>query len=236
MKNYSALSLVFAAAVLALLLPVASQAQNYSYYNQQFLNYALVSSRAQAIREGLRANSGGDTSVNNVVRGTTTFSSTGSLIIPKEIAQRIGKTAQEKREAETGLTKGLKEFEGYLKNRGYAANDVARSSSLLFLSCVYVYQGKQLMQKQVDGVYKAFKNYYETDKRFQSLTDKERQKIYEMDAMMWSVIFINAFTANEKGDRASDKKAKDTAEYVFEQFIGVPINKVRMKTNGFEID
>ena len=123
-----------------------------------------------------------------------------------------------------------------MKDGGYTGNDVARASSTLFFSCLYVYSGKQLTPKQKDSVYKAFKNYYETDKYFQSLNDRERQKIYETSGLMWSVVFINAFKAQEKGDAASAKTAKDTAEYVFEQFVGVPINKVRFKANGFEID
>lgn len=170
------------------------------------------------------------------VRGKTTFSSTGSYIITKEIARKVGKTPAEKRDAEAGAIKALENFEGILKDNSFASNDVARASAVLFISCLNTYKESKMTRKQMDGVYAKFKDFYETDEYFQSLDDRGKQRTYEVIGFLWSMVFINHVKATETGDRASKQKAKDVAEQVFKQFLATSIKNVRMTADGFEVD
>lgn len=172
----------------------------------------------------------------NVARGTATFSSSGALMIPKDFAREIGKTAQEKREAEAKITTHLTFFNGFLKHRGYKANDVARTSSMIFVECLSHYLNKDLTQGQKNGVYAAFRDLYETDEYFQSLSNKEKQENYETQALLWSFVADAAVAVQEKGDGDSKRRLKTTAENIFKQFIGIPITDVRLTADGFEID
>lgn len=178
----------------------------------------------------------GVSTVKNVARGTTTFSSSGSLVIPKEFAREIGKTGQGEREAEAKIIKHLTFFDGFLKYRGYAANDVARTSSMIFVECLSQYLNKDLTQEQKNGVYAAFKDLYETDEYFQSLSNTEKQKNYETQALLWSFVADASIAVREKGDGESKRRLKNTAENIFKQFVGFPITDVRLTAGGFEID
>ncbi len=184
-----------------------------------------------------RTKSGGTKApVKKVARETSTFTPSGSLIMPREFANEFGKTPQEKRDAEAAFAQGLGVVEDLKKQKGFAANDVARASSLLFINCLATYSGKDLTQKQKDGIYSTFKNLYETDEYFQSLSDKQRQRVYETNGILWMFVSTYFRLAEEKGDRESLQKSRDTAEYIFNQFIGVPITSIRLKPDGFEID
>lgn len=172
----------------------------------------------------------------DVVRGETTFSPTGALIVPKELAQKYGKTAQEKREAEVAFTKSLGIYENFLKSKGYASNDMARVSSSLFITCMLSYTNRDLTQKQRDGIYESFRDYYETDADFQALGDREKQKNYETNGLLWAFVSTISIAAEEKGDPKSLQKAKETAENIFRRFTGISIGSIRLTADGFEID
>lgn len=254
MKKHFTVAAIFAAAALLAVLPAQTRAQytsSYIYNNNAFLNYALASQRAEETRRGLQiyssdddAASGGGRARNNgnavpnkkIVRGAAQFNSTGTYIFPKEFAQKFGRNDKEKREMESAFVRGLDDFEGTTKSRGYRTNDVARSSTSLFVISLSYYYGNELTQKQKDGIYNAFTRYYESDARFQTLNDREKQKIYEGNAILWSFVFISGVVAQEKNDEASRKKTKEAAETIFSVFLGIPISKVHLNPNGMKID
>lgn len=205
--------------------------------------------KSQTIRKGLEANRANSQnhslprentrsrSSEPAVRGTSTFTTNGGLIIPKDFANKVGKTAKEKRDLETTFVKAYGIFSDNIKKSKYwVANDVALSSSMLFINCLYNYSGKQLTQQQKDGIYKTFKNLYETDEYFQSLNNTERQKIYEMHGLLWAIEAVISDPARESRDSLRLKEAKDGAEVIFKHFAGVSIDRVRLKPEGFEIN
>lgn len=218
-------------------------------YDSWKMNNMMFSSAARPTgRSGKSVRSRGGSSSNNTatgggrrtnnatvvaaVRGATTFSSTGSFLMPKYIAEHLGKNEKEKREFEETFVKGLNSFRELEKIKGYVKNDVARAASSVFVFCISSHSGKPLTQKQKDGVYKTFKEFYETDKTFQSLGNQDKQRIYEKNAIFWSFVYIADVAAAMKGDVVSRKKAKETAAFVFQSFTGVSIDKVRLSADG----
>lgn len=216
-------------------------------YDSTVMNSMMTDTRS-AVKNGggLRAKSGSASANANprspsgsankkAARASITFTSTGSFIALGKLAKKMSNSPEDERKTEAGFINAVTFFNKVMKEKGYPTNDLAHATTALFVNCVGVYSGKDATQRQRDGIYNAFKEYYETSEYFQSLTNKQKQENYELTALMWATVYVNDSIAVEKGDKASRKRAKDTAETMMDEFIGAKINKVRLTDDGFEI-
>lgn len=195
-------------------------------------NSSAAASAARRTTNGTNADAGNKT----VARGTTTFKPIGSYIFQAPLAKKYRKDPEERQSMEAAILKGFGIYKDFLASRRYAPNDVARSTSSVFILGLYGYYGKDLTQKQKEGIYKTIKDWFETNTIFQSWSDAERQEKYEYDVMMWTVLLVDASIMDEKNDEASRKYLKKTAETVFKDYVGFPISSVHLTADGMTVD
>lgn len=195
-------------------------------------NSSVASSAARRTTNGADADAGNKP----VARGTTTFKQNGSYIFQEPLAKKYRKNPQEKQGVESAILEGFGMYKDLLAARGYAPNDVARSTSSVFILGLYGYYGKELTQKQKDGIYKTIRNHFETSAIFQSWSDVERQERYEYDVIAWTIILTKISMMTEKNDDASRKDLKKTTEAVFKDIMEFPISRVHLTADGMTID
>lgn len=172
---------------------------------------------------------------NEVTAGKTTFTPTGSFLLLKEFAKRISKNEGEIKKAEEYLIFHYNDYNDLVKKRGWTPNDVARSASSVLISCINMYHDRDVLsQAQREGIYRQSKERFETDEAFQATTNADKQKAYELNVMLWSMIGTYYILAKEKNDPKVIKAVGDAAAVMFEYYTGQTIEELKITDNGLK--
>lgn len=171
-----------------------------------------------------------------ITAGRATFTPTGSFLMVKEFAKRISDNEEERKKAEQYLINNYGDYENIIKARGWARNDVARSASSVLISCINFYHdGDVLTEAQRAGIYRQSKDWFETDGTFQAATNADKQKAYEVNVMLWTVIGTYYELAKQKNDPKVLKAVGDAAATIFEFYTGESIDRVKVTDDGLKM-
>ncbi len=173
---------------------------------------------------------------NKIAAGKTTFTPTGSFLLVKEFSKKISNNEEERKKAEQFLINNYGDYEDVIKTKGWTRNDVARSASSVLISCINIYNdGDFLTETQRAGIYRQSKEWFETDEAFQATTNAEKQKAYEINVMLWTMIGTYYELANEKNDPKVIKAVGDAAAVIFEYYTGESIKRVKVTDDGLKM-
>ncbi len=128
------------------------------------------------------------------------------------------------------------DYNDLVKKRGWTPNDVARSASSVLISCINFYHdGDFLTQAQRAGIYRQSKEWFETNETFQATTNVDKQKAYELNVMLWTVIGTYYELAKEKNDPKLIKAVGDVAAIIFEFYTGESIKRLKVTDDGLKM-
>ena len=173
---------------------------------------------------------------NKTAAGKTTFTPTGSFLLVKEFSKKISNNEEERKKAEQYLINNYGDYNDLVKKRGWTPNDVARSASSVLISCINFYHdGDFLTQAQRAGIYRQSKEWFETDEAFQATTNAEKQKAYEINVMLWTIIGTYYTLAKEKNDPKLIKAVGNVADIIFEYYTGESIKRMKVTDDGLKM-
>lgn len=173
---------------------------------------------------------------NKDAAGKTTFTPTGSFLMVKEFSIKISDNEEERKKAEQYLINNYGDYENLIKAKGWTRNDVARSASSVLISCINIYHDSDfLTEAQRAGIYRQSKEWFETDGTFQATNNAEKQKAYEINVMLWTIIGTYYKLAKQKNDPKVIKAVGDAASTIFEFYTGESINRVRVTDDGLRM-
>jgi len=173
---------------------------------------------------------------NKTAAGKTTFTPTGSFLLVKEFSKKISNNEEERKKAEQYLINNYGDYNDLVKKRGWTPNDVARSASSVLISCINFYHdGDFLTQAQRAGIYRQSKEWFETNETFQATTNVDKQKAYELNVMLWTVIGTYYELAKEKNDPKLIKAVGDVAAIIFEFYTGESIKRLKVTDDGLKM-
>jgi len=168
--------------------------------------------------------------------GKTTFTPTGSFLLVKEFSKKISNNEEERKKAEQFLINNFGDYEDFIKAKGWTRNDVARSASSVLISCINIYNNSDfLTENQRAGIYRQSKEWFETDETFQATTNAEKQKAYEINVMLWTMIGTYYVLAKEKNDPKVTKAVGNVAAVIFEFYTGESIKRMKVTDDGLKM-
>jgi len=173
---------------------------------------------------------------NKIAAGKTTFTPTGSFLLVKEFSKKISKNEEERKKAEQYLINNYDDYEEIVKKKGWTRNDVARSASSVLINCINIYNDSDfLTEAQRAGIYRQSKEWFEMDEAFQATTNAEKQKAYEINVMLWTIIGTYYKLAEEKNDPKLIKAVGNVADIIFEYYTGESIKRMKVTDDGLKM-
>lgn len=167
--------------------------------------------------------------------GTTLFRPVAASIYPHQMAAQVTQNNAERRELETFLMDCLRNYEANMRRQRQPVKDVARAVSYFIGISYNVYSPHStLTPSQGDALRAEIKETLEQDERFQSLSNRERQEMYETMAVMAEYVAISADVAAQKGNKQLGDMAREMAKSNLESLFGVPASQIRITDNGLE--
>lgn len=166
---------------------------------------------------------------------STTFQPQATAIMPEVIAERTAKTPQERQEVAQNLTRWLQDYTQLLRKNNKPENDVARATAFLIANNYQVYSGKKISQPQFDALVANIRTTLGQDRQFLAASDRTKQQIYEEAAIMGTYVLVAQEIAQQNKDSQSVAQLRDIAKRVVESFFEVPIEKVRLTSQGVEL-
>lgn len=169
------------------------------------------------------------------VKGTTAFRSVSATIFPQQMAAKAAQNPTDKRELEAFFAQCLKNYEANMRREGQPVKDVARAVSYMAGVSYNIYHGGNALSAGEGAALRAeIKTALEQDERFQNLSNRERQEMYETMAVMAEFVAISADVAAQKGNQQLAEMAKEMAKENLESLFGVPASQIRITDAGLE--
>ncbi len=161
----------------------------------------------------------------NAALGTTTFTNSGSYLMPAVFARNVTKDKADVNEQEQVFREALAGYEQSAREKKFNPNDVARSGSGLITFCLQVFYGEKFNSNQYRSVYKKLKENLESNVEFSKLSDSDKQKMNETSVMLSLMVNAVNTEAVDSGSSAKKIQAQNFASEVFQRFTGVAIDK-----------
>lgn len=192
------------------------------------------SSDSRSATMGARNSGSNSGSYRRAASGTTTFRPIGGTIMPQQLAAELTKSPQDRQELEQAFVKCLNYYKEIANANGVVLNDVARASSFYIEANYMVYSGSQgLTPEQGKGLRSSVTAALGEDAKFQAMSAREKQKMYETAAIMGAYVINGHDLAEKKNDRKAAAEFQQLAKENLEKLLG-PIDKVSFTDNGIE--
>src|SRR5262245_61708938 len=109
----------------------------------------------------------------------TTFRTVGPAFVPQQLAARLGKPPQERRDIEAVWTRGLRFYTDNAREKGVPLNDVARALNYFISTNYYVYSlGAGPTQDQMSATRDLIRANMVQDPTFRRMSDRQKQEAY----------------------------------------------------------
>ena len=210
-----------------------------AYYRRS----AIGNKAGSSFRSSLRTVASNRRSSNTVPRstatsrriGSTTFSPVSTSIVPLEMAATASKTGTERQEMEAFFEQCLQNYEANMRQQGQPIRDVARAVSY-FIGVNYnvLHGGNALTANQGSALRAQIKAALEQDETFQRMSNREKQQMYEMMAVMAEFVAVSSDVAAQKGNKQLADMARDMAKDNLEKLLGTSVNNIRITDHGLE--
>ena len=194
---------------------------------------------SDALRNNQSGNGGGRarTGRSGTVRAanaSTVFRPVAGTIVPQQMAAQMAKSPEDRQELEQVFTNCLNYYKEIAKANNAALSDVARATSFYIEANYMVYAGSQgLTPEQGKGLRSTVSAALSEDAKFQAMSAREKQKMYETSAIMGAYVVLGHDQAEKKNDSKAAAEFQQLAKENLEKLLG-PINKVSFTDNGIE--
>lgn len=181
------------------------------------------------------ARSGTSRGVVRASSGTTTFRPVGGTIFPQQLAAQFAKTPQDRQELEQLFMKCLNLYEDKARSNGGEVHDVARAMTYFVNINYATVKGVPLSESQFNAMRDEVRTGLLNDDKFQAMSAREKQKMYETMAVMASYVMIGYSDSETKGDAKGLQLFREIAKENLEKLLGVPLSRVRFTDKGLDL-
>lgn len=167
----------------------------------------------------------------------TAFLASQPPFVPQQLAERLGKTQQERQQIESVLTKCLNFYTDNAIQKGVPLNDVARALNYFISTNYFVYSlGAGPTQAQMNATRDVIRANMAEDDAFRSMSDKQKQEAYETLIVLAGFVDLGYGTAKQSGDAGAAAQFRDMAKYNLETLLGAPIDKIHFTNYGLTLN
>ena len=169
--------------------------------------------------------------------GDTSFHASQPPFVPQQLAERLGKTQQERQFIESILIKCLNNYTDSAIQKGVPLNDVARALNYFIGTNYFVYtSGAGPTPEQINATRDRIRANMAQDDAFRSMSDKQKQEAYETLIVLAGFVDLGAGTAKQTGDTNAAAQFRDMAKYNLETLLGTPIEKIHFTNDGLALN
>jgi hypothetical protein len=172
----------------------------------------------------------------SVAQGTA-FNSSEPPFVPQQLADRLGKTAQERQYIEGVLTKCLNFYVDTAIQKGVPLNDVALALNYFISTNYFVYSsGGGPTPSQMSATRDLIRANMGQDNVFRGMSDKQKQEAYETLIVLAGFVDLGYGTAKQSGDANAAAQFREMAKNNLETLLGTPIEKIHFTNNGLALN
>ena len=166
----------------------------------------------------------------------TVFHASQPPFVPQQLAERLGKTKQERQDIEGILTECLKFYSDTAKQKGMPLNDVARALNYFISANYFVYSsGAGPTPEQMRATRDSIRASMVQDDAFQRMSDKQKQEAYETLIVLAGVVDLGTGTARKNGDTNAAAQFREIAKRNLEALLGAPVGKIYFAKDGLAL-
>jgi Family of unknown function (DUF6683) len=171
------------------------------------------------------------------VSDDTTFQSQQPPFVPEQLAQKLGKTPQEKQYIEGVFTKCLTFYTDTARQKAVPLNDVALALNYYLSTNYFVYSNGQGPTKdQMSATRDMIRANMAQDDAFRKMSDRQKQETYETLIVLAGFVDLGYGTAKQRGDANAAAQFREMAKYNLETMLGAPIAKIHYTTDGLSVN
>ncbi|MET0646042.1 MAG: DUF6683 family protein [Pyrinomonadaceae bacterium] len=165
--------------------------------------------------------------------GPTTFQPVAPMLAPRQLA---AKASAEQKEVEKFYSELLEDYKALARRKGLPQNDVARAASfaLAVSHDVYSGEGRELGQRQLEGLREQMREVLSEDADFQRLSDREKQELFEGYAILGMYISTLYDGARRANHQKGIEQLRQMARTHLEETFGVPVERVTFTDAGVD--
>jgi hypothetical protein len=173
------------------------------------------------------------TSTPHTPAGPTTFRPVAPMLAPQQLA---AKASAEQKEVEKFYSDLLEDYKALARQKGLPQNDVARAASfaLAVSHDVYSGDGRELSQRQLDGLREQMREVLSEDADFQRLSDREKQELFEGYAILGMYISTLYDGARRSNHQKGIEQLRQVARTHLEETFGVRVENLTFTDSGVD--
>jgi len=174
---------------------------------------------------------------NSPASTNTVFNPTQPPFVPQQLAERLGKTADEQKFIANTLTKCLNFYTDGARQRGVPLNDVARALNYYIATNYFVYSlGAGPSQAEMDATRDMIRANLTNDETFRQMSDHQKQEAYETLIVLAGFVDLGYGTAKKTGDESTAAQFREMARQNLETLLGVPVAKMHFTSEGLVLN
>ena len=170
-------------------------------------------------------------------QATTAFHASQAPFVPQQLAERLGRTKQERQHIEGILTKCLNFYGDTAKQKGVPLHDVAVALNYFISTNYLVYSsGAGPTPEQMSATRDSIRARLVRDVNFNRMSDKQKQEAYETLIVLAGFVDSGIGTANKSGDTEAAAQLRKTAKENLQTLLGTPIEKIYFTNDGLALN
>jgi hypothetical protein len=192
----------------------------------------------------------------------TKFNHTGQAILPKLLAEKSASAIPKQKSAEQFFTSFLDLYEKTARKDGFPPNDLAYALEYFVVNTYMTYHDlhdvefnkdprvkrgkdsfdrltiineKKLLQvtlTQERAIYNQFKTFLSENPAIQKMTDREKQELTELLAIMFGTGFRAYLLGVSSEDDKAIEQARQTAKMYLERITGTAVERIKISNDG----
>ena len=168
---------------------------------------------------------------------STIFHPTQPPFVPQQLAERLGKTAEEQKFIANTLTRCLNFYTDGARQKGVPLNDLARAINYYIATNYFVYSlGAGPNQPQMDATRDMIRTNLTNDETFQQMSDHQKQEAYETLIVLAGFVDLGYGTARKTGDESTAAQFRDMARQNLETLLGTKVEKMHFTSEGLVLN
>jgi hypothetical protein len=167
----------------------------------------------------------------------TAFRVSQPPFVPQRLAERLGKTQQEREYIEGVLSKCLNFYTDTAIQKGVPLNDVALALNYYISTNYFVYSlGRGPTPAQMSATRDSIRANMIHDDAFRRMSDKQKQEAYETLIVLAGFVDLGYGTAKQSGDANAATQFREMAKHNLETLLGQPIGKIHFTDDGLTLN
>jgi hypothetical protein len=157
--------------------------------------------------------------------------------VPQQLAARLGKTPQERRDIEAVLTRCLHFYTDTARQKRVPLNDVALALNYFISTNYYVYSlGSGPTQNEMNATRDLIRANMAQDPTFRRMSDRQKQEAYETLIVLAGFVDMGYGTAKHSGNESAAASFREMAKHNLETLLGAPVEKIHFTSEGLALN